>query len=101
LETWARVRRWMAKAKAQARVRRSPVLMAEKISRGAVPAGVVRRSRPVKARIAPPAAARPGRCVPAGRKNGISVRAGTKTTTRPVTKADLAGVVRARPRVCS
>ncbi len=52
-EAWARVRRCPAKAMAQARVRRSPMPMVERISRGWVPAGVVRRRSPVKASRAP------------------------------------------------
>ena len=61
--------------------------------------GVVRRRRPEKARIAPMAVVQRGGGVLAERSAGMIVRRGTKTTTRPVMKADLAGVVRARPAV--
>ena len=73
--------------------------MVLKISRGCVPAGVVRRSRPAKAMRAPRTAFQRGGRVPVGRRMGMAVRRGTKTTTRPVMKADLAAVVRARPAV--
>jgi len=45
------------------------------------------------------AAVHRGAFVPAGRTAGMSVKSGTKTTTRPVIRADLAAVVRASPVV--
>jgi hypothetical protein len=84
---------------AQAKVRRSPGPMLTKRFCGDVPAGVVRRSRPEKARRAPMAVVQRGGGVFAERRAGTMVKRGTKTTTRPVMKADFAGVVRARPVV--
>ena len=62
---------------------------------------VERRKRPVKARMAPTMAFAPGRGALGGRQAGMKERRGTKTTTRPVMKADLMAVVRARPAVWS
>jgi hypothetical protein len=98
-EVWARARRWPAKAIAHARVRRSPGPMLTKRFWKEVPAGVVRRSRPEKARSAPMAVVQRGGGVLADRSAGMIVRRGTKTTTKPVMKADFAGVVRASPAV--
>ena len=44
--------------------------------------------------MAPIAAVHRGAWVPDGRRIGIAVKSGTKTTTRPVMKADFAAVVR-------
>jgi hypothetical protein len=98
-EVWARARRWPAKAIAQARVSKSPRPMLAKRFCQEVPAGVVRRSKPKKARRAPIAVVQRGGGVFAERRAGTMVKSGTKTTTRPVIKADFAGVVRARPAV--
>lgn len=84
---------------AQARVRRSPNPIVAKMYLMCVPEGVVRSKRPAKARSAPKAAFQRGARAPTGRSKGKAVRIGTKTTTSPVMKADLAGVVRARPAV--
>jgi hypothetical protein len=84
---------------AHAKVRRSPELMVTKRSCGDVPAGVVRRRRPENARRAPMAVVQRGDGVFGERMAGIIVKRGTKTTTRPVMKADFAAVVRARPVV--
>jgi hypothetical protein len=64
-----------------------------------VPAGVVRRSKPEKARSAPMAVVQRGAGVLADRRAGTMVKSGTKTTTRPVMKADFAAEVRASPVV--
>src|SRR5579864_8928114 len=98
-EVRARASRCAAKQMAQPRVRRSPVPMLEKRLTHGVPAGVVRRSRPLKARTAPRAAFQPGAWTPGGRRAGKAVKTGTKTTMRPVMKAHFAGEVRARPAV--
>ena len=98
-DVWAKARRWPAKAIAQARVRRSPKPMLTKRFWKDVPNGVVRRNRPEKASNAPIAVVQRGGDVLAERSAGIIVNRGTKTTTRPVMKADFAGVVRARPAV--
>ena len=98
-EVWARESRCPAKAMAQTRVRKSPRPMLEKRFCQVVPVGVVRNSRPVKARSAPRAVVQRGAWALAGRRMGTRVKRGTKTTTRPVMKADLAAVVRARPAV--
>jgi hypothetical protein len=84
---------------AQANVRRSPGPMLRKRFCGDVPAGVVRRRRPEKARRAPMAVVQRGGGVLGERRAGMMVKRGTKTTTRPVMKADFAAVVRARPVV--
>ena len=49
--------------------------------------------------LAPATAAVPGKGADAGRRTGIIVSSGTKTTTMPVIKADLAAVVCASPEV--
>ncbi len=98
-EVWANDIRWAAKAIEQDKVRISPVLMLTKRFFQVVPAGVVRKMRPVKARMAPMAAVQRGGGVFAERSIGMAVKRGTKTTTRPVMKADLAAVVRASPAV--
>src|SRR6202158_6413490 len=90
-EVWARASRCPAKAMAQARVRRSPRPMVVKRDCHWVPGGVVRRRRPEKARTAPSAAFQRGAWAVAGRSVGEGVKKGTKATTRPVMKADLAG----------
>ncbi len=59
---------------------------------------VVRRNRPAKARMAPMAASS-GEVEYSRTKGWEMVKRGTKTTTRPVMKADLAAVVRASPAV--
>ena len=64
-----------------------------------VPGGVVNRRRPENAKSAPIAVVQRGGSVPEGRIAGMRVRRGTKTTTRPVMRADFAAVVRARPVV--
>ena len=87
------------KAMAQAKVSRSPrPILAKRFCRE-VPGGVVRRSRPEKASRAPMALVKRGSRVLADRRAGMTVNSGTKTTTIPVMKADLAGVVRASPAV--
>jgi hypothetical protein len=73
--------------------------MLAKRSWGDVPGGVVRSRRPEKARMAPMAVVECGGGVFEERRAGMMVKRGTKTTTRPVMKADFAGVVRARPAV--
>jgi hypothetical protein len=64
-----------------------------------VPVGVVRSRRPEKARITPTALVQRGGGVPEGRSAREIVNRGTKTTTRPVMRADFAAVVRERPVV--
>ncbi len=61
---------------AQRRVRRSPGPMLEKRRAHWVLGGVVRRSRPAKARSAPRAAFQPGGRVPGGRSAGKAVKSG-------------------------
>ena len=67
--------------------------MLTKRLRKEVPLGVVNRRRPVNARRAPSAVVHRGAGVLAERRAGIRVKIVTKTTTRPVMKADFAGVV--------
>ena len=98
-EVWANDIRWAAKATAHANESRSPVLMLTKRFCHEVPVGVVRRSKPVNARIAPMAVVQRGGGVLVDRRAGTMVKRGTKTTTSPVMKADFAGVVRASPAV--
>jgi hypothetical protein len=98
-EVWARASRCPANAMAQANVRRSPEPMLTKRFCTDVPGGVVRRRRPEKARRAPMAVVQRGGGVFRERSAGTMVKRGTKTTTRPVIKADFAAVVRARPVV--
>jgi hypothetical protein len=92
-DVWARANKCPANAMAQAIVRRSPEPMLTKRFCGDVPAGVVRRRSPEKARRAPIAVVQCGGGVFAERSAGTMVKRGTKTTTRPVMKADFAGVV--------
>ena len=98
-ETWAKDSRWAAKATAQNSVRMSPRPTVLKRFCQEVPAGVVRRKRPEKAEMAPTALVQRGAGVPEGRSAGKIVNRGTKTTTRPVMRADFAAVVWARPAV--
>ena len=98
-DTWPRESRWAAKATAQNRVSKSPRPMLLKRFCQEVPTGVVRRRRPENERMAPTALDQRGGGVPDGRRAGRTVNIGTKTTTRPVMRADFAAVVRARPVV--
>ncbi len=61
--------------------------------------GVVSSRMPAKAMAAPAKTAGDGARMLAGRSAGMEQSSGTMTTIRPVMKADLAGVVRARPAV--
>jgi hypothetical protein len=64
-----------------------------------VPGVLVRRMRPMKARIAPRKTMMLGFGAVGGATRGIKLKMGTMTTTRPVRKADFDGVVWARPEV--
>src|SRR5579862_2907048 len=96
---------WKAKATAHPKVRTSPMLMVEKSGRNAVvpdalaAGGAVMSTMPMKAETAPRKAFQRGGRAPGGRSAGTMDKSGTSTTTSPVMKADLDGVVRTRPMV--
>ncbi len=61
--------------------------------------GDVRKRIPMKASAAPRKAFQRGARAPGGRSAGAMEKSGTRTTTRPVMKADFEGVVWTRPMV--